>query len=62
MSVVILLRVMSIVSLLDVIALSARKSKAVIHIITRLFIFAVIAWANGLKLMDNLRCLTNDPK
>ena len=62
MSVEILLRVMSIVSLLGVIALSARKSKADIHIITRLSIFAVIAWANGLKLMASLRCLTNDPK
>ena len=59
---VILLLVMSIVSLLDVIAPSVKKLKAVIHIITRLFIFAAIAWVSGLKLMVSLRCLTNDPK
>ena len=62
MSAVILPRVMSIVSLLGVIALNARKLKAVTHIITHLSIFAVIAWANGLKLMGSLRCLTNDTK
>ena len=60
MNVEILLRVMSIVNLLDVIALNARKLKVVTHIITHLSIFAVIAWANGLKLMGSLRCLTND--
>ena len=59
MNVEILRRVMSIVSLLCVIALNARKSKAATHIITRLFIFAVIAWANGSKLMASLKCLTN---
>ena len=59
MSALVLLPVMYIEKLLDVSAASVKiESKASFTI----SIFAVIAWANGLKLMVSLRCLTNDSK
>ena len=49
-----------IANLTDVYALNALVLKEIAFMFMRMC--AVIAWANGLKLMDSLRFLTNDSK
>ena len=59
MNVETLRRVMSIAGPLGVIVTNV---KIALRAFTIIYTYAVIAWVNGLKLMVNLRCLTNDPK